>query len=272
MRTSNPRRVVHQGLAPGCGEPRRRDQAVIRGEGFSAVQRPRLVLGAGEELAPGQHAEQHPPGGQEMVLVPQLGWLIGCADTDPYLAGRRARAGQAALAGVGDLLIPRRPGLAGEPHRGPVIGQLVAGPGHRDRPEAHGVQRQEPDAGPSLAVEGVGAHVGLAEVRDPGGAVTSRRVHAHEERDQAHPGRPAEGVHREAARQEPLHRVRVVGPVQERQPLPPLPHDRLGYGEGAGPGVSGVPPVTGSAVSMPIIRRRWHSPNWPRRERGPRRA
>ena len=86
------------GARRGAGQPGRRHQPVVHGQRLRAVQRPRLVHGAGEELAPGQHAEQHPPGGQEMVPVPSsAGWYGAPTRTRTWLVAA-ARARQAALA------------------------------------------------------------------------------------------------------------------------------------------------------------------------------
>ena len=141
------------------------------------------------------------------------------------------RAGPAAAGQVGDLAA-----AAAQPHRRPEVRQAV-GCGSRgdDRTQAGRVEGEEPDAGPPRVVADVGAHVRFAEVRYPGHPMAAWRSHAHVERHEADPRRAVERLDFQAAGQQSLHLRGFERPVQERQPFPPLPHDRPVNGERAGP-------------------------------------
>ena len=60
---------------------------------------------------------------------------------------------------------------------------------------------------------------------------------------------------RSQRRQQALNNGRLITPVQEREPFPPLPHDRRVHGEGAGPGRDGHRPHGHvRSIHDPIIR------------------
>src|ERR1700685_4345020 len=123
------------------------------------MQAPWLVTRPREPVPGAGHAEQDPPGGEEMITLVQLAGAESVTDADPHLAGRVPRSWPPAQAAVGDL----GPG-AGDPHRGPEVGQPVSGPGDGHGAEAGSIEREEPDPRASLAVPDVRPHIGLAEI------------------------------------------------------------------------------------------------------------
>ena len=195
------------------------------------MQGPGLMASAGGDRAAAGDAEQHPAGGQEVLECRDIGGSDRRSDTDSKTAGGRARAGPAAAGQVGDLAA-----AAAQPHRRPEVRQAV-GSGSRgdDHAQAGRVEGEEPDTGPPRVVADVGAHVRFAEVRYPGHPLAAWRSHTHVERHEADPRRAAERLDLQAAGHQSLHIRGLERPVQERQPFPPLPHDRPVNGERAGP-------------------------------------
>src|SRR5207253_1125139 len=112
-----------------------------------------------------------------------------------------------------------------------------------------------PDAGRAIDGAHVRPHVRLWEERDPRNCGTPRGADGHPERNQPDPCRVVERLGRQARRQQALHAVGLVRPVQERDLGPAHSHDRIVDTLRNAPGVAHDPSLGAnrhSPVVMPV--------------------
>jgi hypothetical protein len=193
------------------------------------MKTPRMVIDLRPEVHAGEPRCQGPTRCDksfdfgEFLVVDELADLDHHATGGTWM-GPSARGG--VFDGVGFAVADR--------HLPPAIWEPVGDPGNHCRDDPRNVQTAEPHGSPPVGGYHVGADIGLGKRRPPTERRTSWDADSpHVERDQTDPRSALAGVDSEALGQQALDRSGVVRPVNGREIVPALQHDRSTNWSGA---------------------------------------
>ena len=166
--------------------------------------------------------EKPPPRSQEVFEFAQVVVREGAADSERQIGTRSASARPSPRHAIAVVIIVGR--VLGSC---PAVRQRERRPRDGDDRGTRHIEREEPDGASTQCIDHVRSHVDLDEAPEPGKGRHRTELHvSHLERDQPDPRRSVERVDANIGREQSLHRVGVIPPMEIGELRPALLQDR----------------------------------------------